>query len=133
MSKFVEAKDWITLIVLIATIISSHWLASKQTRKTKSAKWIEDFRFEIAKYIALSNLVNPQKIDTLYELAKCSSVVLMLLDDRKKTHKLLNDEIASFGIFCAKYTGALLPEFEDRIGRIILLAKSIINDETRKL
>ena len=128
-----EAKGWITLIVLVITVISSHWIASKQTRNTKKAKWIDDFRFEIAKYIALSNLVNPKTVDTLYNLSKCSFVILMLLDDRKEKHKLLNNDIAAFGIFCAQFTGSMLPEFEDRIGKITRLAKSIIRDEEKQL
>jgi hypothetical protein len=113
-----KLTDLITLLVLVATIISSHWLASKQTRNTKRVKWVEDFRAETANYIALSNLVNPKKIDTLYELSKSGFVVLMLLDDRKKDHKILNDDIAAFGMFSATYSGGKYPEYEEGIGKL---------------
>ncbi|GAA3988145.1 hypothetical protein [Mucilaginibacter dorajii] len=129
----IEFKDIVTPIILIATIFSSHWLASKQARKTKKAKWIEDFRFEVAKFLSLSNLISSSDIKALHDLSTSGYVILMLLSDRNKKHQALINEVASFGIFSTQFNSTKLTEYEKRIAVIKDSAKEIINAEERKL
>jgi hypothetical protein len=129
-----ESRDWITLAALIVTIISSHWLASKQTRKTKRVKWIEDFRSEIANLISLSNQVENHNISTLIPFSKCGYVILMLLDENKKNQKPLMLEIQSFGLFMTEtFTPNLMQEYKQRVEKITNLAKGIIRQEENRL
>jgi len=129
----IEFKDIVTPIILIATIFSSHWLASKQARKTKKSKWIEDFRFEVAKFLSLSNLISSTDIKALHDLSTSGYVILMLLNDKNKKHQTLINEVASFGIFSTQFNSTKLTEYEKRIAVIKDLAKEIINAEERKL
>ncbi|PAW94830.1 hypothetical protein CKK33_15545 [Mucilaginibacter sp. MD40] len=128
-----EIRDYITLIVLLVTVVSSHWLASRQTIKNKRSKWIEDFRSEIASFISLSSRIDPKNIDTLHELSKSGFFVLMLLDDRRKSHLELTNEIAKFNIFVTKFSSSKLDEFKQKISKIVELAKLIIKEEEKKL
>ena len=126
-------KDFITPIILVATIFSSHWLASKQARKTKRAKWIEDFRFEVAKFMALSNVISPNDIKSIHDLSTSGYVILMLLNDKSKKQEALTIEVVSFGMFSTQYQSMKLNEYERRIAKIKDLAKEIISIEERKL
>jgi hypothetical protein len=128
-NQSMELKDWITTIILLLTIISSHWVVSKQIRKTKKAKWIEGFRMEVAKYLSLSNKASRNNLTALYNIAESGYVILMLLDDNNKLHQLLNDEIVAFNAFSLQFTAADLDEYTKRIGNIKNIAKEIIKLE----
>jgi hypothetical protein len=78
-----QTKDWITTIILTATIFSSHILASKQIRKNKSAKWIEDLRLKAANLISLSQQVQNNNVNTLFPFAKSGYVVTLMLNQKK--------------------------------------------------
>jgi hypothetical protein len=130
-----ETKDWLTLIALIATIISSHWLASKQTRKSKKAKWIEDFRFEMAKFFSLGSQYKRNDIKTLLDFSASSWILMMLLDESQKGQKELIAEIAEFGLFITERLkdSIHIDEYQARISRIKDLAKAVITIEEKKL
>ncbi|SHN35302.1 hypothetical protein [Mucilaginibacter sp. OK098] len=123
-----EAKDWITLIVLVITVISSYWLASKQTRKTKRAKWIEDFRSEIARFLTLSIRVEDNDVNTLISLSESTWVIVMLLDENSKIQLKLIEEVNIFGLFMAeKFNSSHIQEYKERVQLIKDLAKTVIN------
>ena len=48
-----ECKDYLQIIVLVATIISSNWLVSRQIKKNKKSGWIEDYRKEVASFTSI--------------------------------------------------------------------------------
>jgi len=130
-----EIKDWITIAVLIATIVSSHWLASKQTRKNKKAKWIEDFRNEISKFFSLSIDVKKGDVKTIQNLSTSSWVIIMLLDENNKSQQTLIEEISGFGLFMSErfHTGDDIAEYKSGVTKIYNLAKDIIRQEEKKL
>jgi len=130
-----EAKDWITPIILIATIISSHLLVSKQTRKNKRAKWIEDLRLEVANVISFSQQVDDKNVNTLFPFSKSGYVVTMLLDQNKKNEKDLLLEVQEFGLFM---TGKVnnknyMQEYKERVTKITNLTKLVIYREEKEL
>lgn len=129
-----EAREWITLIVLVVTIISSHWLASKQTRKNKRSKWIEDLRLEVANVISFSQQVEKRDVKTLFAFSKSGYVVTMLLDQNKKNQEDLLLEIQKFGLFMTnKFDIDHMQEYKDRVTKITNLTKFIIHQEEKKL
>jgi hypothetical protein len=132
-----EIRDWIALftpIILIVTIISSHIIISKQTRKNKRAKWIEDLRLEVANVISLSQQVENGNVNTLFPFSKSGYVVTMLLDQNKKTEEDLLLEIQAFGIFMTeKFNANHVQEYKTRVTKITNLTKLVIYQEERKL
>jgi len=129
-----ESRDLITLIVLVVTIISSHWLASKQTRKNKRAKWIEDLRLEVANVISFSQQVENRNVATLFAFSKSGYVVTMLLDENNKYQEDLLLEIQAFGLFMTnRSSNTNIQEYADRVSKITNLTKFIIRKEEKKL
>jgi len=132
-----EAKDWITLIspiILVATIISSHLLVSKQTRKNKRAKWIEDLRLEVANVISFSQQVEDGNVNTLFPFSKSGYVVTMLLDQNKKIENDLLLEVQAFGLFMTeKFNANYIKEYKIRVAKITNLTKLVIYEEEKKL
>lgn len=136
-NKNVELKDILTIVVLVATIFSSHWLASKQTRKAKKAKWIEDLRLEVANMISLSQQVEMHDVKTLFPFSRSGYVVTMLLDQNVENQNTLLLEVQAFGRFMtdqASPTGRLfISEYKDRVEKITNMTKYIIKQEEKKL
>jgi hypothetical protein len=129
-----EAKDWITPIILIATIFSSHLLMSKQTRKNKRAKWIEDLRLEVANVISYSQQVENGNVNTLFPFSRSGYVVTMLLDQNKKIEGDLLLEIQTFGLFMTeKFNLGHMQEYKERVTKITNLTKLVIYREEKKL
>jgi hypothetical protein len=127
-------KDWITPFILIATIISSHWLASKQTRKTKQVKWIEDLRLEVASIISLSQKYNKADSESILSFSKSCHVATMLLDENIKHQNNLLLEIQAFGIFVSGIVDVNhLQEYHNRVESITNLTKFVIRQEEKKL
>jgi len=128
-----ETREYVTLFVLIATIISSHLLASKQTRKNKKAKWIEDLRLEVANLISLSQQVT-KDVNTLFPFSKSGFVVAMLLDQNKKLQEDLILEVQDFGLFVTTgFNLSQITEYKDRVTKITNLTKYIIFQEEKRL
>ncbi|MGV8964560.1 MAG: hypothetical protein ACOH2V_14430 [Candidatus Saccharimonadaceae bacterium] len=129
------SKDYIQILALIATIITSNWIVSRQIKKNKKSGWIEDFRKEVATFLAcgFSITTNPPK-EELLNVVKSSTLLLLLLDADDEKQKNLINKIARTTIILSKdYTVANLDDFQKKFNEIISLAKVIIFEQTKKL
>ncbi len=129
-----EIKDWITIGVLIATIISSHWLVSVQTRKNKKVKWIDDLRLEVANFLTHSREFGDEDPTNPFPFSRSGCVITMLLDETNPHQNELIHEVRSFTDFIlAGFDRNKLEEYKARVGKIVHLTKRIINLESKKI
>jgi hypothetical protein len=121
--------------VLIVTIISSHLLVSRQIRKTKRSDWIESLRKLIAEYIAkIVALDYKSRKSDFEDLTKCSTLLILMLNKKDKNQEKLIEKVAETMVVVSKFNNLTdIKYFEDRVPKIIELAKKIIDEETRKL
>jgi len=130
-----ECKDYLQIIALIATIISSNWLVSRQIKKNKKSGWIEDFRKEIANFTSIGFAITPRSSKTeLFELSKSSTLLIMLLDEKdKKQEKLKNTIIETTILLSTNFTESHIVDFQLKYHEIISSAKMIIIEQTNRL
>ncbi|MCC8409895.1 hypothetical protein LJ707_13235 [Mucilaginibacter sp. UR6-1] len=134
----IEIRDYITLIVLICTIVSSHFLASKQTRKNKRAKWIDDFRISIANFISLSQQIDHLNIDTFIKFSNSGYTIILLLNPELKKHSDLILQIRSFINLLSDLKNTnprteFMAKYEDIFQNIYSLTREIIKIEEKKI
>lgn len=128
-------KDYLQIFALIATIITSNWLVSRQIKKNKKSAWIEDFRKEVATFLAygFSITKNPPK-EELINVVKSSTLLLLLLDEYDEKQKNLINKIARTTIILSNdYSVKNIDDFRKKFNEVISLSKEIILEQTKKL
>jgi hypothetical protein len=130
-----DISDVITVFVLVATIISSHLLASKSIRKTKKAEWVDRLSILVSEVVSKSIALTPKSSRSEYEkLSKKAILLLLILDEDKKMQKQLNQIITELIVIIAIDENQLNNKiFEERVPKIIKLTKEIVKDELRKI
>jgi hypothetical protein len=125
-----EVKEWLTVGTLIATIISSHWLVSKQARKTKKAKWIDDFKIEISKLLSLCYKYDKTDAKSGYDLITGCFSIMILINVKIESHKLLDAAISDLLKIVQNQS---LENYTEASAKVYLLAKEIIRESERNL
>jgi len=130
-----ECKDYLQIIALIATIISSNWLVSRQIKKNKKSGWIEDFRKEVASFTSIGLAITPESSKAeLSELIRSSTLLVLLLDEKDEKQEKLISTIAETTIMLSKnLTKNHIDDFKSKHNKIIFSAKEIIREETNRL
>jgi len=130
-----EYKDYLQIIVLVATILSSNWLVSRQIKKNKKSGWIEDIRKEVANFTTIGIAITPKSSKTeLSELNRSSTLLILLLDERDEKQKKLISTIAETTIMLSNdMTENYIIDFKSKYNKIIFSAKEIIREQTKRL
>jgi hypothetical protein len=130
-----ECKDYFQIIALIATIISSNYLVSRQIRKNKKSGWIEDFRREVAGFLSNGMAITPYSSKLEFtEFEKRAMLLLLLLDGKDFKQNLLIGKIAETTVMLTNELGPNhIEEFKNKNKEIITLAKEIIAEQTERL
>jgi hypothetical protein len=130
-----ECKDYLQIIVLVATIISSNWLVSRQIKKNKKSGWIEDFRKEVASFTSIGLAIKPKSSKAeLSELIRSSTLLILLLDEKDEKQEKLISTIAETTIMLSNdMTENHIVDFKSKHNKIIFSAKEIIREQTKRL
>ncbi len=78
-------KDYFPLIGTLMTVITGYYLITIQIRKSRRAKWIDDFRKEVANFFVIFTSINKEfSIDKSYQLLNAVSMLTLYLFDSKQ-------------------------------------------------
>jgi phosphoribosylanthranilate isomerase len=132
-------KDFIPLIGTLVTVIVGYRLISVQIHKNRRAKWIDDFRREIANFFTLATSVNKEfHIDKAYQLLNSTSLLTLYLFDSKQPPRMeLVETLREFqemsilkGTVQSKED---VEKFGKKLAKVMSLATTIILIEQRKI
>jgi phosphorylcholine metabolism protein LicD len=132
-------KDFIPLIGTLLTVIMGYRLISVQINKNRKAKWIDDFRKEIANFFSLAVSMNKEfSVEKGYQMLNCTSVLLLYLFDSKEyPRRELVKKIREFQSMSMKKGNVETVEdvemFGQKLGEIMKLASETILIEQNKI
>lgn len=132
-------KDFLPLIGTLITVIGGYRLISVQINKNRRAKWIDDFRREMAKFFTLATGVNKEfSVDKAYQLLNCTSVlILYLFDSKEPPRRELIDRLRDFQTHAINHKTVETEEdmqmFAYKLKDIMTLASAIILIEQKKI
>ncbi len=132
-------KDFLPLIGTLITVVMGYRLISVQINKNRKAKWIDDFRKEIANFFTLATAVNKSfSVDRAYQLVNCTSVlILYLFDSKQPPRRELVDKLTDFQATAINHKQVETEEdmlmFAYKLKDIMTLASAIILIEQKKI
>lgn len=132
-------KELVPLIGTLITVICGYRLISVQINKNRRAKWIDDFRREIASFFAIATDTNRDfTIEKGYQLLSSTSLlILYLFDTNEKKRRELVDKLKEFQIYAINKGTVFGKEevelFADKLVKIMTLASEVILIEQRKI
>lgn len=130
-----DLTAYIPLVTLVVTVASSYIILSRQIKKTKRSEWIEKFRSDMAKFMALTmstsyNTTNEE----LKEILKVCYSILLLINPVNKKQMELQSHVASLTMLLSQ---ALekdhIEQFKSKHNAIVNLAREIILEETKRI
>lgn len=130
-------QDFFPLIGTLATVVTGYKLISVQVRKNRRAKWIEDFRKEIAILIPLFNRI--QDSNDLNQAFNSMLLINMYLDEKKSEHQRLINLMSETQVklttasFHPEAVLHVLPDLNIMSNQILILAKEIVKVEQAKI
>ncbi|QNF34366.1 hypothetical protein HUW51_17155 [Adhaeribacter swui] len=132
-----ETKDYLplaTAFVALIAIFSSYYLLSKQILKNKRSAWIEDFRKEIANYYTLAiSIKRDSSDDDLIKITNSSVLIIMLLDIKRPKQKAFETFIASTTSYVINHDYKGFDDLAKTLKKVLDDARSIIDDEFKRL
>ena len=130
-----ECDNYLQMIALFATIVSSHWLVSRQIVKNKKSSWIEDLRREISTFTALGiSMGSNSTKDERFKIIKSSQLLILLLDENEaKQGKLIEVISSTMILFSTDFQENHVQDFKEKYQEIVSLTKVIISEQTKKL
>ncbi len=133
-------KDYFPLIGTIITVTTGYYLITVQIRKNRRAKWIDDFRKEVANFFVTFTSMNKEfSIDKGYQLLNAGSMLMLYLFDSKQPprRELIETirEVQSM-IMAQKdsvSTSEYMETVSNKLARIMTLASEVILIEQAKI
>jgi hypothetical protein len=126
-------KDYFPIIIMAITVISSHLIVTKQVRKNTRSLWIQDFRKEIANFLALAQYITPKSSDEqLLELTRSAFQIAFLFNPDNTLHKELEVDVFNMVTFLSIKTQSFdITKFKQDVNKIRKLTIEILQVEKR--
>jgi hypothetical protein len=130
--------NWITttkdiaLVILSATAILAGFIQSRNNRR---AEWVNDFRQEMAKLLAIAARANVSENEFSQKIVEHFSLISLYINHENKSHIELLEEINVLVITWNEYkTGKKRKdEVNDVVSKITLMVTALIDAENKKL
>jgi hypothetical protein len=132
-------KDFLPLIGTLVTVIMGYRLVSVQINKNRRAKWIDDFRKEVANFFTIITSLNKEfSIDKSYLLlTSVSTLILYLYDSKQPPRRELIEKLRDIQSFVLENKDSIKLEdaevFGNKLKDVMSLATQVILIEQRKI
>lgn len=133
-------KDFLPLIGTIITVIAGYTLISVQVNKNRRAKWIDDFRKEVANFMVITISINKAfSVEKAYDLLRVISVLILFLFDSKQpprrelVSKLREIQTMIIDQKNAEQSQEYIETFAGKLANIMSLASHVILIEQKKI
>jgi hypothetical protein len=124
---------FLPFIGTIATVLAAFAGISMKIKKDRKAKWIDEFRSEVANFTSIAMTSTKDDIDTLKKIAYCGNRLLLYLELDKQEHFDLIEVIATVVREISADFESHRKNYPEQQSDIMRRAIVIINTEQRKV